>query len=93
MADQQALHAFAQWVAGCSGNEKQEGQTFVQKLLTAWGWEDATEAGVSFEHRIPKGGAGGGMGFADALIPGKVLIEMKGRGDALTQHFPQLQRY
>ena len=93
MADLQALHAFAQWVAGCSGNEKQEGQTFVQKLLTAWGWADATEAGVSFEHKIPKGGAGGGMGYADALIPGKVLIEMKGRGDALTQHFPQLQRY
>jgi hypothetical protein len=56
MADQQELHAFAQWVAGCSGNEKQEGQTFVQKLLSAWGWEDATEAGVSFEHRIPNGG-------------------------------------
>ena len=93
MADLQALHAFAQWVAGCSGNEKQEGQTFVQKLLTAWGWADATEAGVSFEHKIPKGGAGGGMGYADALIPGKVLIEMKGRGDALTQHFPQLQPY
>ena len=55
MADQQALHAFSQWVAGCSGDEKQEAQTFVQKLLTAWGWEDASEAGVSFEHRIPKG--------------------------------------
>jgi hypothetical protein len=93
MADQQALHAFAQWVAGCSGNEKQEAQTFVQKLLTAWGWADATEAGVSFEHKIPKGGAGGGMGYADALIPGKVLIEMKQRGEALGQHFPQLQRY
>jgi hypothetical protein len=37
MADQQALHTFAQWVADCSGNEKQEGQTFVQKLLFAWG--------------------------------------------------------
>lgn len=93
MADQQALHAFAQWVAGCSGNEKQEGQTFVQKLLTAWGWEDATEAGVQFEHKIPKGGAGGGMGYADALITGKVLIEMKQRGEDLARHFPQLQRY
>jgi SAM-dependent methyltransferase len=93
MADQQALQAFAQWVAGCSGNEKQEAQTFVQKLLSAWGWADATEAGVSFEHKIPKGGAGGGMGYADALIPGRVLIEMKQRGEALGQHFPQLQRY
>jgi SAM-dependent methyltransferase len=93
MSNQQALHAFAQWVAGCSGNEKQEGQTFVQKLLTAWGWEDSTEAGVRFEHKIPKGGAGGGMGYADALIPGKVLIEMKQRGEELARHFPQLQRY
>jgi hypothetical protein len=93
MADRQALHNFAQWVASCGGNEKQEGQTFIQKLLRAWGWQDATEAGVSFEHRIPKGGAGGGMGFADALIPGKVLIEMKQRGEPLAQHFPQLQRY
>jgi hypothetical protein len=93
MADQQALYAFSQWVACCGGNEKQEAQTFVQKLLTAWGWQDATEAGVQFEHKIPKGGAGGGMGYADALIPGKVLIEMKQRGEGLGQHFPQLQRY
>lgn len=68
MADQQALHSFSQWVAGCSGDEKQEAQTFVQKLFTAWGWEDATGAGVSSEHRIPKGGAGGGMGFAAGCI-------------------------
>jgi hypothetical protein len=40
MADQQALHAFAQWVAGCSGNEKQEAQTFVQKLLSARAQEE-----------------------------------------------------
>ena len=93
MADQQALYSFSQWVAGCSGDEKQEAQTFVQKLLIAWGWQDASEAGVGFEHRIPKGGAGGGMGFADALIPGKVLIEMKQRGEPLQKHFPQLQRY
>jgi len=80
MADQQPLHVFAQWVAGCSGNKKQEVHTFVQKLLSAWGWADATEAGVSFEHKIPKGGVGGGMGYADALIPGKVLIELRGAG-------------
>ena len=93
MADQQALNAFAQWVAGCSGDEKQEAQTFIQKLLVAWGWEDSTEAQVSFERRIPKGGSGGGMGFADALIEGKVLIEMKSRGEYLGDHSSQLQRY
>jgi hypothetical protein len=68
MADQQALHAFSQWVAGCSGDERQEAEIFVQKLLTAWGWEDACFAGVGFEHLIPKGGAGGGMGFAARCI-------------------------
>ena len=93
MADQQALHNFTQWVAGCGGNEKQEAQTFVQRLLRAWGWEDATEAGVCFEQPIPGAGPGGGQGFADALIPGKVLIEMKSRGESLALHYPQLWRY
>jgi hypothetical protein len=72
MADQQALHAFAQWVASCSGNEKQEGQAFVQKLLTAWGWEDDTEAAGTSKLTITKGtyhrftyrsSAGGGRGI------------------------------
>jgi hypothetical protein len=40
MADQQPLNVFAQWVAGCSGNEKQEAQTFVQRLLSAWAQEE-----------------------------------------------------
>jgi hypothetical protein len=64
MADQQALHAFSLWLAGCSGDEKQEAQTFVQKLLSASGWEDASEVGMSFQHGILKGGAGGGAGVA-----------------------------
>lgn len=93
MADQQALHEFAQWVAGCSGNEKQEARTFIEKLMRAWGWEDSTEAEVCFEEKVPKAGAGGGIGFADALIKGKVLIEMKSRGEHLGDHSGQLQRY
>ena len=93
MADQQALHEFAQWVAGCSGNEKQEARTFIEKLMKAWGWEDSTEAEVCFEEKVPKAGAGGGIGFADALIKGKVLIEMKSRGEHLGDHSGQLQRY
>ena len=93
MADQQALHEFAKWVAGCGGNEKQEARTFIEKLMRAWGWEDSTEAEVCFEEKVPKAGAGGGIGFADALIKGKVLIEMKSRGEHLGDHSGQLQRY
>ena len=58
MADQQALHEFSRWVAGCSGNEKQEARTFIEKLMRAWGWEDSTEAEVRFEEKVTKGGAG-----------------------------------
>lgn len=93
MADQQALAEFARWVAGCSGNEKQEARTFIEKLVRAWGWDDSTEAQVCFEERVTKGGAGGGIGYADALIKGKVLIEMKSRREHLGDHSGQLQRY
>jgi SAM-dependent methyltransferase len=93
MADPQALHEFSKWVAGCSGNEKQEARTFIEKLIRAWGWNDSVEADVKFEQPISRAGLGGGIGYADALIPGKVLIEMKSRGNHLGDHAAQLQRY
>ena len=93
MADQQALEQFSKWVAGCSGNEKQEARTFIEKLVRAWGWDDSVEANVKFELPISRAGLGGGIGYADALIPAKVLIEMKSRGSNLGDHAAQLQRY
>ena len=96
MSTPQALQTFADWVATIRGEEASEAQTFVNRLLQAWGWADSVEAGTTFERKIPKGSLAGGMGKADALIEGTratVLIEMKGRGIALAPHFPQLQRY
>ena len=92
----QALQTFADWVATIRGDEDSESQTYVNRLLQAWGWADSVEAGTTFERKIPKGSLAGGMGKADALIEGTratVLIEMKSRGKALAPHFPQLQRY
>jgi SAM-dependent methyltransferase len=92
----QALQTFAEWVASIRGDEASEAQTYVNRLLQAWGWADSVEAGTTFERKIPKGSLAGGMGKADALIEGTratVLIEMKSRGKALEPHFPQLQRY
>ena len=37
MADKQALDDFARWVAGCSGNEKQEARTFIEKVVLPCG--------------------------------------------------------
>lgn len=92
----QALQSFADWVASIRGDEASEAQTYVNRLLQAWGWADALEAGTTFERRIPKGSLNGGMGKADALIEGTratVLVEMKSRGKPLERDFPQLQRY
>ncbi|WP_259720204.1 hypothetical protein [Synechococcus sp. CS-1328] len=96
MITPQALQTFADWVASIRGDEDSEAQTYVNRLLQAWGWADAVEAGTTFERKIPKGSLAGGMGNADALIEGTratVLIEMKSRGKALGPNFPQLQRY
>ena len=96
MSTPQALQTFAEWVASIRGDEASEAQTYVNRLLQAWGWADSVEAGTTFERKIPKGSLAGGMGKADALIEGTratVLIEMKSRGKALEPHFPQLQRY
>lgn len=96
MSTPQALETFAQWVKSIRGDEDSEGQTYVNRLMQAWGWADSVEAGVTFERKIPKGSLAGGTGKADALIEGtraSVLIEMKSRGKALAPHFPQLQRY
>ncbi len=93
MSTPQALQTFADWVATIRGDEASEAQTYVNRLLQAWGWADAMEAGVIFERKIPGGSLGGGMGSADALIEGRVLIEMKSRGKPLQQAFAQLDRY
>ena len=80
MSTPQALQTFADWVASIRGDEASEAQTYVNRLLQAWGWADAVEAGTTFERKIPKGSLAGGMGKADALIEATrstVLIEMK----------------
>ena len=93
MSTPQALQNFADWVATIRGEEASEAQTYVNRLLQAWGWADSVEAGVIFERKIPGGSIGGGLGKADALIEGLVLIEMKSRGQLLQPSFAQLDRY
>ncbi|WP_094555225.1 hypothetical protein [Synechococcus sp. 1G10] len=44
----QALQSFADWVASIRGDEASEAQTYVNRLLQAWGWADAVEAAETF---------------------------------------------
>jgi len=50
----QALQNFAHWVATIRGDEDSEAQTYVNRLLQAWGWADSVEAATTFERKNPQ---------------------------------------
>lgn len=92
------LQAFVTFCKGLRGDEKSESQTFLDRFFRAFGHEGAIEAGAEFEDRLKKGSAKGNTGFADLVwrsrqgVPG-VLIEMKKRGEDLSKHYAQVERY
>ncbi len=80
------------------GDEKSEAQIFLTKFFQAFGQVGTKEVGAEFEDRLTKGSAKGKTGFADLVwrsragVPG-VLIEMKSKGENLSKHYAQLERY
>jgi SAM-dependent methyltransferase len=93
-----SLQAFVTFCKGLKGDEKGESQTFLDRFFKAFGHEGAIEAGAEFEDRLKKASSKGKMGFADLVwrsrqhVPG-VLIEMKKRGEDLSKHYAQVERY
>ncbi len=87
-----SLNKFSEWVLTCNGSEIQEGRTYFELLLQAWGWKNTLEASAKFEKPIKKASPKSKTGRSDYLIPEKVLWEMKSRGENLNEHYPQLQR-
>ncbi|MEB3280768.1 MAG: DNA methyltransferase [Lyngbya sp.] len=80
------------------GDEKSEAQTFLTKFFQAFGHQGTKEVGAEFEHRLTKGSAKGKTGFADLVWRSRagvsgVLIEMKSKGENLSKHYTQLERY
>ena len=73
--------------------KREEGRTYFELLLQAWGWKNTMEASAKFEKPIKKASPKRKTGRSDYLIPKKVLWEMKSRGENLNEHYPQLQRY
>ena len=88
--------AFEKFVAYCHenihGDEKGEAQLFLEHFFVALGHEGTKEAGASFEHRI-RNRERNSTDFADLLWPGRVLIEMKKRGQDLRLHLQQAATY
>ncbi|MEG0842998.1 MAG: DNA methyltransferase [Romboutsia sp.] len=68
----------------CEGNERQEAQTFEKDLMSVFGvdWHDGLH-----EYQIRD--MQGKIGYIDYLLPGKILIEMKSKGESLTRAYNQ----
>ena len=76
-----------------TGDEKGEAQTFLDRFFSAFGHQHGYKgAGATLEARI-KNQEKKGTGFADLLWPGRVLIEMKKRGEDLSLHLQQAVQY
>ena len=81
-------HHFAKEFADAK-YELGEAQNFIRGLCDVFGFSNKRL--VSFEQRVKK--LGGGRGRIDGFYPGKLLIEMKSRGEDLDQAYQQATDY
>jgi len=95
MSIEQRLRKFVEWWREhIRGDEKGEAQIFLDHLMRAFGHAGAIEAGGRYGTRVRRRRNGKTtVSFADYLIPKRVLIEMKKRGENLKKHYVQLEEY
>ena len=87
----QRLQQFTDYVRSLDGDEKGEAQVFLDRLFQAFGHGGYKEAGATLEDRVRRKGRA--TGFADLVWPGRVLVEMKKRGEQLQKHYDQARDY
>jgi SAM-dependent methyltransferase len=96
MVNEQRLKEFVDYYTKyITGDEKGEAHVFLDRLFVAFGYPDGIKgaAGVSekrikfTEHEKTS------TRFADLVIEGRVLIEMKKRGEPLQPHYAQAMSY
>jgi type II restriction/modification system DNA methylase subunit YeeA len=91
-SQERGFQEFAHFAARLKGDEKSEAQTFLFHLLEAFNHDPNTlPEGASFEYRIRF--PGDKTRFSDLVWPGRVLIEMKSRGEKLSRHYQQTFDY
>ncbi len=91
-SQERAFNEFAAFAATLKGDEKSEAQTFLFHLLEAFNHHANTlPEGSTFEYRVRSPGQR--TKFADFVWPGRVLIEMKSRGEKLSRHYQQTFDY
>lgn len=72
----------------CEGNERQEAQTFEKDFMSVFGidWHEGLHEYQVYDNE-------GKVGYVDYLLPGKILIEMKSKGDSLILAYNQGYAY
>ncbi len=77
-----------------TGDEKGEGQIFLEHLFQAFGHAGLRQAGASLEARMRRrAGHRQRTSFADCIWKPRVLIEMKKAGEPLGRHYEQALEY
>src|SRR5688572_28591900 len=84
---------FVAYVGLLSRDEKGEAQVFLDRLFQAFGHGGYKEAGAALENRVKNVFGKTGTSFVDLLWRPRVLIEMKRRGESLTNHYQQAFDY
>ena len=82
---------FVEYSDTLDGDEKGEAQVFLDRFFQAFGHGGYKEAGATLEDRVRRKGKA--TGFADLVWPGRVVVEMKKRGEKLQRHYDQLRDY
>jgi type II restriction/modification system DNA methylase subunit YeeA len=87
------LKEFVEYTKLLDGDEKGEAQVFCDRLFKAFGHGGYKEAGAILEYRVKKKGTKAGTSFADLVWKGRLLLEMKKRGEKLHLYYQQAFDY
>jgi type I restriction-modification system DNA methylase subunit len=91
MVDEKKIIEFVNYASNVlKGDERSEAQIFLERLFQAFGHDGIAESGATLEDRIRVNDR---IKFPDLVWSGKVIIEMKSRGENLQNHFDQAKIY
>lgn len=88
--EESLIKDFIEYAKTVEGYEKGEGQTFLNRFWNVFGYRDVHDASGKFEDKVKIDKS---TKFSDMLIEGKILVEMKSRGENLDNHWKQAKNY
>lgn len=88
----QKFEEFVAWFdKHITGDEKGEGQIFLERFIQSFGNKGIRDVGAVCEDRVKK--KTGKTGFADLVWKPRMILELKKRGENLSKHYDQAFEY